>query len=186
MTTKIEIKWSLRQYMWKVSTGIFNTIQTTKVITCPGYHSRESCPNEFPTETELNENKNNKTGNRYIKDIKIGDYAIIFVTGEKSPLCVRITSETYRKEINEITIYKKYGHQNSYNSEEVEVCLTGQNITGRKKRDYTHNEKMIAYVRDVEIIGILNYTNYSELVNKYKILQRSIAENKLDCRFITI
>jgi hypothetical protein len=56
----------------------------------------------------------------------------------------------------------------------------------KKKRDYTHNEKMITYVRDVEIIGILNYTNYSELVNKYKILQRSIAENKLDCRFITI
>ena len=45
---------------------------------------------------------------------------------------------------------------------------------------------MVAYVRDVEIIGILNYTNYSELINKYKILQRSIAENKLDCRFITI
>ena len=106
MTTEIEIKWSLRQNMWKVSTGIFNTIQTTKVITCPGYHSREMCPNEFPTETELNENKNNKTGNRYIKDIKVGDYAIIFVTGEKSPLCVRIKSEPYRKEINEITIYK--------------------------------------------------------------------------------
>jgi hypothetical protein len=66
MTTEIEIKWSLRQNMWKVFTGIFNTIQTIKVITCPGYHSRESCPNEFPTETELNENKNNKTGNRYI------------------------------------------------------------------------------------------------------------------------
>lgn len=186
MTTKIEIKWSLRQNMWKVSTGIIDTIETTKVITCPGYHNHESCPNQFPTETELRENSSNKAGNRYINDIKIGDYAIIFVTGKKSPLCVRITSETYRKEIPEITIYKKYGHQNSYNTEEVEVCLTGQNITGRKKRHYTHTENLIAYVRDVEIIGILDYQIYSELINKYKILQRSISENKLDCRFITI
>ena len=178
MTT--EIKWSLRQNMWKVSTGIIDTIQTTKVITCPGYHNHDSCPEQ------LRENSNNKAGNRYINDIKVGDYAMIFVTGEKSPLCVRITSETYRKEIPEITVYKKYGHQNSYNTEEVEVCLTGQNITGRKKRDYTHTEKMVAYVRDVEIIGILDYQIYPELINKYKILQRSIAENKLDCRFITI
>ena len=61
-----------------------------------------------------------------------------------------------------------------------------QNITGRKKRYYKHTKILVAYVRDVEIIGILNYTNFSELVNTYKILQRSIAENKLDCRFITI
>jgi hypothetical protein len=183
MTT--EIKWSLRQNMWKVSTGIIDTIQTTKVIICPGYHNRESCPEQLIPE-ELRQKSSNKAGNRFINDIKVGHYAIIFVTGNKSPLCVRITSETYRKEIPEITIYKKYGHRNSYNTEEVEVCLTGQNITGRKKRDYTHTEKMVAYVRDVEIIGILNYQIYPELINKYKILQRSIAENKLDCRFITI
>ena len=120
-TREIEIKWTLRQNMWKVSTGIFNTIKETCVITCPGYHSHKSC--QIP----LNLNSNNKNGNRYVEEISVGDYAIIFASGHKSPLCVRITSEAYRKEINEITIYKKYGHKNKYNTEEVEVCLTGQN-----------------------------------------------------------
>ena len=73
MTT--EIKWSLRQNMWKVSTGIIDMIQTTKVIICPGYHNSESCPKEVRPE-ELKINSNNKTGNRYINNIKIGDYAI--------------------------------------------------------------------------------------------------------------
>ena len=93
----IEIKWSLRQNMWKVSTGVFNTIQKTNLIICPGYHSQESCPNN------LNDrNLDNKKGNKYINDISVGDYAIVFACGEKSVLCVRITSEVYKKEIPEI------------------------------------------------------------------------------------
>lgn len=175
---EIEVKWTLRQNMWKVSTGIFNTIKETCIITCPGYHSRESCINEVDI---LNLHPNNKNGNRYIKDISVGDYAIIFDSGHKSPLCVRIISESYRKEINEITIYKKYGHKNKYSTDEVEVCLTGQN-----KRKFTHTEIMVAYVRDVEIIGILNYEQYSDIINKYKRTMSTIAKNKSELRFIKV
>jgi len=175
--TDCEIKWSLRQNMWKISTGVFNTIQETCVITCPGYHSNQSCP-DVPS---LEIRAENKTGNRYITDISVGDYAIIFESGQKSPLCVRIISEAYRKEIPEITIYKKWGHNNKYNGEEVEVCLTGRNT-----RKFTHTEIMVGYVRDVEIIGILDENKYSDIINKYKCLQRSIAENKSLERFIRI
>jgi len=175
----IEIKWSLRQNMWKIATGVFNTIQHTNLIICPGYHSFEACPNN--TDNQLNLRESNNQGNRYINDIAIGDYAIIFATGEKSVLCVKITSEAYRKEIPEITTYKKWGHKNSYDSDEVEVCLTGQN-----KRKFTHTEIMVAYVRDVEVIGILNYNKYCGIINKYKFLQTSIAQNKSEMRFITI
>ena len=172
----IEIKWSLRQNMWKVATGVFNTIQTTNVIICAGYHSRESCPDN------LNDrNQGNKTGNKYIDDVSIGDYAIVFASGEMSALCVRIMSEAYKKEIPEITVYKKLGFNNSYGTEEVEVCLTGQNT-----RKYTHTENMVAYVRDVEVIGMLNGTEYFEIINKYKYLQTSIARNRSDSRFIRI
>jgi len=171
----IEIKWRLRQNMWKLSTGVFETIQRTKMITCPGYHSRESCP-----EGAITKRPENKKGNRYINDISIDDYSIIFDSSEKGKmLLVRITSEAYRKEIPEITIYKKLGYKNAYNGDEVEVCLTGQNT-----RDFTHSEIMVAYVRDVEVIDILDYTNYSQMYNKYKFLQTSISENKTDERFI--
>jgi len=181
MSTKreIEIKWSLRQNIWKLSTGVFNTIQRTNIIICPGYHSCESCPND-PTGL-LHLRTDNKKGNKYINDISVGDYAIIFATGEKSPLCIRIKSEAYRKEIPEITIYKKWGYKNAYNSEEVEVCLTGQNT-----RDFTHTEIMVAYVRDIEVIGIIDCVDYSDIVNKYKCLQTSIAQNKTEVRFINI
>jgi len=174
-TREIEVKWTLRQNMWKVSTGIFNTIKETCVITCPGYHSRKSC------QEPLNLNSNNKNGNRYVEEISVGDYAIIFASGHKAPLCVRITSEAYRKEINEITIYKKYGHKNKYNTEEVEVCLTGQNT-----RKFTHTEIIVAYVRDVEIIGILNYEQYYDIINKYKRTMSTIVKNKSELRFIKV
>jgi hypothetical protein len=175
----IEIKWSLRQNMWKVATGIFNTIQLTNVITCPGYHSYDSCPNK--PEGELNYNPNKKTGNKYINDISIGDYAIIFASGETSALLVRITSKAYRKVIPEITIYKKWGHKNFYDGEEIEVCVTGENT-----RAFTHTEIMVAYVRDVEVIKVLNYDEYPDIINKYKKIQTSIIRNRSDLRFINI
>ena len=99
--TNKEIKWSLRQNMWKVATGVFNTVQNTNLIICSGYHSRESCPDNQNERLILR--PDNRSGNRYINDIAVGDYAIIFASGEKSVLCVRIISEAYRKEIPEIT-----------------------------------------------------------------------------------
>ena len=174
-----EIKWSLRQNMWKVATGVFNTVQNTNVIICSGYHSRESCPDD-PNE-RLILLPDNRSGNRYINDIAVGDYAIIFASGEKSVLCVRITSEAYRKEIHEITIYKKWGHKNKYDGDEVEVCLTGNHT-----RKFTHTEIMVAYVRDVEVIGILDYNEYYEIIDKYKSLQTSIAQNRSELRFINL
>ena len=173
---QIEIKWSLRQNMWKVATGVFNTIQKTNLIICPGYHSPESCPDN------LNDrNPDNKPGNKYINDMSVGDYAIVFASGERSVLCVRITSEVYKREIPEITIYKKSGCNNSYGTEEVEVCLTGQNT-----RNYTHTETMIAYVRDIEVISMLNENEYFRIINKYKCLQTSIAQNRSNSRFVSI
>lgn len=177
--THIEIKWSLRQNMWKVATGIFDTIKKTNVIICPGYHSNESCPKTLNNLLSLN--PDNIYGNKYINDISIGDYAIIFASGEKSVLCVKIISEAYRKEIPEITIYKQWGYENNYGSEEIEVCLTGKNT-----RSFTHTEIMVAYVRDIEVIGIFNRTNYYDIINKYKCLQKSIAQNKSDLRFVGI
>ena len=174
-----EIKWSLRQNMWKISTGVLNTVQSTNVIICSGYHSREMCP-EDPNES-LILRQNNRSGNRYINDINVGDYAIIFASGEKSVLCVRITSEAYRKEIPEITVYKRWGYKNFYDGDEVEVCLTGQ-----QTRKFTHTEIMVAYVRDVEVIGILDYNEYYEIINKYKSLQTAIAQNRSDSRFIKV
>ena len=95
----IEIKWSLRQNMWKVATGVFNTVRRTNLIICSGYHSCDSCPDNMD-----NRNPNNKKGNKYIDDIAIGDYAIVFASGERSVLCVRIISEAYKKEIPEVNI----------------------------------------------------------------------------------
>jgi tRNA G37 N-methylase TrmD len=172
----IEIKWSLRQNMWKVATGVFNTVRRTNLIICSGYHSCDSCPDNMD-----DRNPNNKKGNKYIDDIAIGDYAIVFASGERSVLCVRIISEAYKKEIPEVTIYKRSDHRNSYNTEEVEVCLTGNNT-----RDYTHTETMVAYVRDIEVVSTLNSDNYFELINKYKCLQTSIAQNRSELRFIRI
>lgn len=172
-----EIKWSLRQNMWKVATGIFNTVQSTNIIICSGYHSSESCPDD-PNE-RLILRLDNRSGDRYINDIAVGDYAIVFASGEKSVLCVRITSEAYRKEIPEITIYKKLGHKNFYDSDEVEVCLTGHQV-----REFTHSEIMVAYVRDVEVIGVLDYNEYYGIIDKYKCLQTSIARNWSELRFV--
>ena len=123
----------------------------------------------------------NRSGNRYINDIAVGDYAIIFASGEKSVLLVRITSEAYRKEIPEITIYKKWGYQNSYGGDEVEVCLTGH-----QTREFTHTEIMVAYVRNVEVVGLLDYNEYYGIINKYKCLQTSIARNWSELRFVKV
>ena len=174
-----EIKWSLRQNMWKVATGVFNTVQNTNVIICSGYHSRESSPDDHNERLILR--PDNRSGNRYINDIAVGDYAIIFASGEKSVLCVRITSEAYRKEIPEITVYKRWGYKNFYDGDEVEVCLTGQHT-----RKFTHTEIMVAYVRDIEVIGILDYNEYYEIIDNYKSLQTSIAQNRSDSRFIKV
>ena len=163
MQEQIEIKWSLRQNMWQVSTGVFNTIQTTNLIISCGYHSYKACGNNQDDLLNLHLDDDNKNGNKYVNDICVGDYAIIFATGEKSVLCVQITSEAYRKEIPEITVYKKRGHKNRYDSEEIEVCLTGQNT----RNNYDNTDIMVAYVRDVEVIGILDYTEYSGIINKY-------------------
>jgi hypothetical protein len=179
LSRDIEIKWSLRQNMWKVATGVFNTIQSTNVIICNGYHSHDSCPNT--PDDQLILRPENKNGNKYVNDISVGDYAIVFASGEKSVLCVKITSEAYRKEIPEITVYKKWGHKNCYDSEEVEVCLTGQNT-----RKFTHTEIMVAYVRDVEVVGVLDYNEYYSIINKYKFLQTSIAQNRSEMRFVSL
>lgn len=179
MSSIKEIKWSLRQNIWKVASGVFNTIQSTNSIICSGYHSREMCP--YNPNERLILTPDNRSGHRYINDISVGDYAIIFASGEKSVLCVRITSEAYRKEIPEITIYKKWEHKNFYGGDEVEVCLTGQ-----QTREFTHTEIMVAYIRDVEVIGMLDYNEYYGIIDKYKYVQTSIARNWSDLRFVKI
>jgi hypothetical protein len=179
MSSIKEIKWSLRQNIWKVASGVFNTIQSTNSIICSGYHSREMCP--YNPNERLILTPDNRSGHRYINDIAIGDYAIIFASGEKSVLCVRITSEAYRKEIPEITIYKKWEHKNFYGGDEVEVCLTGQ-----QTREFTHTEIMVAYIRDVEVIGMLDYNEYYGIIDKYKYVQTSIARNWSELRFVKI
>ena len=56
--------------------------------------------------------------------------------------------QEHKKEIPEITIYKKSDYRNKYGTQEIEVCSTGKNSC-----DYTHTETMVAYVRDIEVIG---------------------------------
>lgn len=174
-----EVKWSLRQSPWTVATGVFDTIRSTKLIICSGYHSHDKCP-----EGELIFDKQNTRGNIYALEIEIGDYAIIFEKGNVyTALLVRISSGVYRKVIPEITIYRKSDHKNQIypNSDVVEVCLTGQ-----QTREFTHSETMIAYVRDVEVICELEYIRYYEIIDMYNRLRSSITRLTCSERYITV
>jgi hypothetical protein len=180
---RTEVKYTLRQNMYQVATGVFNTIIKTCIIICAGYHSRNICPYNPNNELNLRLDDNKyKNGNKYINDISIGDHAIIIASGEKSVLLVRITSEAYRKEIPEITIYKKWGHKNKYGREEIELCLTGKNT----RNGVTHTEIMVAYVRNVEIVATLNYEEYHDIIDKYTCVRSSITRNRSNLRFINV
>jgi hypothetical protein len=175
MTSQInnyEVKWSLRQNMGRIATRVFNTVLITNVIVCAGYYSRDRCPYDENGAIILQEG--NRSGNRYINDISVGDYAIIFETGNtRSVLLVLITSNAYRKIIPEISIYKRDG-------ENVEICLTGH-----QTRQFNSSEIMEAYVRDIEVICELEYNEYYAIIEKYKSIQSSIARNWKEERFIS-
>jgi len=180
MTESIEVKWGMRQSPWAVHTCVFNTIEATNIIIAPGYHSEDRC--NLTAEGELildtiNVGKNQ--GNRFINDVNIGDYTIILESGNKTQaLLVKITSNTYKKTIPEITVYKRTGYKNKWGGEEVEVCLTGKNT-----KSYTHSNCMTAFVRDIEIVRKITE---SELIfKKYWKLQASNTQLKGTERWIT-
>jgi len=174
-----EVKWSLRQSPWAAATNVFNTIRRTNTIICAGYHSRDKCP-----QGDLDLDEQNTKGNKYVFEMEIGDYAIIFERGNpRTALLVRVSSAAYRKVIPEITIYRKWDHQNPKypDSDVVEVCLTGH-----QSREFTHSEIMTAYIRDVEVICELDYNTHHAIINTYNSLRTSIIRNAKPERFITI
>jgi hypothetical protein len=171
MSSRQEVKWSLRQNMWKKHKGVFNTVEHTRKIVCSGYHTKERSQVDILGNPIIN--PDNIRGNMYITKVQEGDLAILFETGNnREAMLVRITSQPYKTILEDVSVYKK-------NNEVVLVCLTADET---HQPDYDTREVMHAIVRDIEIVGRIS--GDASIFKKYKTLATSIAQNRSDARFV--
>ena len=132
------IKWRLRQNPWNVHKNCFKTIENTKLILSE-IIDKVACDNFKPDKS-----------NKFFNSFEIGDNVIIYENNNNNnALLVKIISNPYRKNIDEIKIYKKEGYENDYGNNVVEVCHEKTKPT----QEFDIIENMDAYVRDVIILG---------------------------------
>jgi len=174
-----EVKYSLRQSMWKKTKNVLGIVRKTGVITIPGLHSYEDISEFIGNENTVALNKDQQK----IKDIEEGDLIVIFENGNKiRGLLVRMKGDVVLKEVSNVLIYRKEGFDNGYTQgrDVIQVSLKDT----KKPREYTSIESMWAFTREVEIVREVDSTD--ALFQRYWKFQGHIQRNRKPERFIYV
>ena len=174
-----EVKYSLRQSMWKKTKNVLDIVRKTGVITIPGLHFDKDISKFKGNENTIIYNKDQQK----IKDIEEGDLIVIFENGnKKKALLVRMKGNVSWKEVSNVLIYRKEGFDNGYTQDKdvFQVCL--DDFT--KPSEYTSKNMMYAFTREVEIVREVE--REEALFQKYWKFQGHIQRNRALERFIEV
>lgn len=179
-TQKQEVKYSLRQSMWKKTKNVLDVVKKTEVITLPGLHtdSYEELNNLYQNNiTILNKEQ------QMINEIKKNDLIVIFENRNRErALLIRMKGDVEIKEISNVLIYRKKGFNNGYEQNKDVIQVSLENVLPPDK--FTSRKKMWACIRQVEIVREINKDEI--LFQKYWKFQGHIIRNRQDERFTKI
>jgi hypothetical protein len=174
-----EVKYSLRQSMWKKTKNVLDIVKKTGIITIPGLHSYEDISKFIGNETTIVLNKDQQK----IKDIEEGDLIVIFENGNKKrALLVRMKGNVILKEVSNVLIYRKEGFDNGYTQGQDVIQVSLNDVPPPIK--FTSKKTMWAFTREVEIVREVNREEV--LFQKYWKFQGHIQRNRALERFIEV
>ena len=174
-----EVKYSLRQSMWKKTRNVFEIVQETKAITLPDFTSKEKADRGLDEELNIKEDLESRDANRFANEMIVDDLVVIFENGNKErALLAKIKSGVKYRHFPNVTIFRKDGYVNKYQDNVVEVALTNQEPTKR----FDRRETMFALARDIEIIRFID--KEEPIFKKYWKFQGHIIRNRSSERFI--
>ena len=177
----------MRNNQWKKHKNVFDTINITKKLICPGGHVNKIIL--------INNNKysyNDMTwqANKFLNNIHINNIVLLFDREYKEALVLKIISEPKNSKIDNVIILKKsicnihnlIEHGCNDCNENIEIIFSNKYFETNYK-DFTKYlnenykfENMYAIYRDIEIIGKIDSTN--PIYNKHKCLQTSFGTPK--------
>lgn len=170
----MEVKYSLRQSMWKKTKNVLELVRTTEYITLPGYHSSREVSNTSMDELEGD-------AWRVANQIQNGDLVVIFENGNRErALLVRIIGDVEYRNLPKVNIYRKNGYHNTYSesSDVIQVSLPNET----PPRGYSSVEFMSALVRKIQVIGFI--PKQAPIFQKYWKFQGHLQRNRAMERFI--
>ena len=174
-----EVKYSLRQSMWKKTKNVLDIVRKTGVITIPGLHFDKDISKFKGNENTIIYNKDQQK----IKDIEEGDLIVIFENGNKKrALLVRMKGKMEHRKVSNVLIYRKEGFNNGYTQGQDVIQVSLDDFT--EPSEYTSNNPMYAYIREVEIVREIN--KEEALFQKYWKFQGHIQRNRALERFIEV
>ena len=174
-----EVKYSLRQSMWKKTKNVLDIVKKTGIITIQGLHSYEDISKFIGNETTIVYNKDQQK----IKDIEEGDLIVIFENGNKKrALLVRMNGNVILKEVSNVLIYRKEGFDNGYTQGQDVIQVSLNDVPPPIK--FTSKKTMWAFTREVEIVREVNREEV--LFQKYWKFQGHIQRNRALERFIEV
>ena len=174
-----EVKYSLRQSMWKKTKNVLDIVKKTGLITIPGLHSYEDISEFIGNENTVVLNKDQQK----IRDIEEGDLIVIFENRNRMQgLLVRMKGDIVLREVPNVLIYRKEGFNNGYSQgrDVIQVSLKD----AKKPCGNTSTETMSAFTREVEIVREVN--REEALFQKYWKFQGHIQRNRALERFIEV
>ena len=189
-----EVKYSLRQSMWKKTKNVLDIVRKTGVITIPGLHFDKDISKFKGNENTIIYNKDQQKikdieegdlnkDQQKIKDIEEGDLIVIFENGNKKrALLVRMKGKMEHREVSNVLIYRKEGFNNGYTQGQDVIQVSLDDFT--EPSEYTSNNPMYAYIREVEIVREIN--KEEALFQKYWKFQGHIQRNRALERFIEV
>lgn len=176
-----EVKYSLRQSMWKKTKNVLDIVKKTGIITIPGLHSSEDTIGKEDTGDWNNDQKK-------IRDIKKDDLIVIFENGNRNrALLVRMKGDVMLKQVSNVLIYRKKGFNNGYTQGQDVIQVSLDDFPRPKNfisNETISDETMEAYTREVEIVREVNRGEV--LFQKYWKFQGHIQKNRAPERFINV
>lgn len=180
-----EIKWSLRQDLWKKTKDPLKLVIDNKCIFMPYY---TKCSKVFECidkengsikEDKINLSKRDRMN--FYKDMKQDDHVIIFENGNNNNgILVKIKSECKIGIFNNIIIYKNNNVVNDFGDNIIQVSSFENECT----KEYTDTEKMWAIYRNIEFIKEINFNE--AIFKKYYKFQGCLIRNRHEDRIITL
>ena len=185
----IKIDYLMRNNQWQKHEKVFDTINITKKLICPGAHRNNI--------VLINDNNKYSCGNikkwqadKFLNDIQINNIVLLFDRQYKSALILKVISEPKKSKIDNLIILRKSvctihnliegGCENC--NENIEMVFSTKYFEANYK-DFTKYlnesykfENMYAIYRDIEIIGKIDSNN--PIYNKHKCLQTSFGTPK--------
>ena len=179
-----EVKWSLRQSMWKKTKGVLDIVKNTRFITLAGYHSYYEVKDYITEGTlrlDLLVEDLNKQQIIVSQEIEKDDLIVIFENGnrERALLVKMVGPLTYRK-IPEVVIYRNKGYDNGYKEGKDVVQVSLKNH--KQPKNWTNKEEMYALGREIEVVREI--TRDEPIFQKYWCRRSTVWRNSHNERFV--